>query len=733
MREMPPIPQSEPEKLPKEKPLEKENSDKRELKTAYEAALERIDGASKTSKQKENKLKTVAELAMEGETELEKQRNEEIARSEKKEEKTSTETELETTSAEVRAEIEKIKRERYGIEDPVVKNLVLNIGKGALNTVGSIFGARLAWEAPKLIYDSFKKKGQREKLSAATYELLKKTQEGKVKKETKQEKENEEKEPKGLVALKIQELNEKLKETKMPAEDKKALRTELAQILREYRQTGKDLEEAKIQKTGKLLDLYINTSAQKMIVAKETVNTLSIATFTPWLRLAGYTALSGAERARKASQNYERKHFREPGSKREKLGFLAKNLTIGAAREAFNGLTFNLFSKEKKGKIETGAKFASSVFMLTRMAGLLEFEHALQAGNLPMQEGAQKFWQNLEKGNLADTLKQGAENWLANAERLLSYVGLAENPHKAITEAVGGKETGSPSEMPKQEILGHVPAEQQTEQPQVATQTEIAVQKQFEHIKELATIKRGEGIEHTLIRQLENEPKTFGFKGDPTNALKLHRWAQREAHLSAIRNHFVNPTTGDETHVLYNSEHPSEYILNPDGSIHAVNQHEYTYNQAQELKKQIEEMAKAKQLALEKIIPTPELTARETMIPETYFFSDDEAIEEAGFCAQDDPVFYEKLSYLLSDKNQLKMERIISYEKFKDFKVGFLFNDQGVRGNSMRILKELPDNRSADKLLAILKNTFNDIKDTTERKTASNLTIEQFLKKYNEN
>ncbi|MEK7098033.1 MAG: hypothetical protein AAB906_04250 [Patescibacteria group bacterium] len=211
------------------------------------------------------------------------------------------------------------KAERLGFEKTELKTL---IGKGALDTVGSIFGARFAWEAPKLIRDIFKKKEQRGKISDATLSLLETAQARGKKLEG-----GVEELAASPVASRIKELNEKLKEAKLPANEKSALRKEMAQILKEYRRDGKDLEEARTEKVGKLLDLYINNSAQKMVVAREAVNTVSIFAMMPWLRLVGYSAFAGAERAIKAADTYEKAHFREGEKQAEKLGFLAKNCT----------------------------------------------------------------------------------------------------------------------------------------------------------------------------------------------------------------------------------------------------------------------------------------------------------------------------------------------------------------------------------------------------------------------
>lgn len=452
--------------------------------------------------------------------------------------------------------------ERLGIEKSLeLKSL---IGKGLVDTLGSVFGARSAWEVPKAVLGYFKKKEQRGKISEATVSLFESVQ---ARKKLEKIPAEELAKP---IKLKIKELNERLKDVKMPAKEKSGLRKEMAEILKEYRQADRSLEEAKTEKIGNLLDLYVNNSAQTMIAAREALNTVSIMAMMPWLRGVGYTALAGVERAVKASDNYEKEHFKEK-EKTGKLGFLAKSLTVDAAKETYNGLIGNFFNKEKS-KVQTGAEFATSIFGLMRLAGVAEFEAQLQSGAMTMQEGAQKFWGSLEEGDFSEALKQGGENWKTNAERLLSYVGLSENPERAMQKLIAEREAGevkAPEEKIKEILEGR------------------------EKIKELATIRRGEGITHSFLRQLENDPDTYGFKGDANNQLEVHRWAQRQAYALAVKNGFISPPSGEEVRVYWDAKNPSSYLLKPDLSVEVLNKHEYRWNSQEQIKAEIERAQKA--------------------------------------------------------------------------------------------------------------------------------------------
>ncbi len=472
--------------------------------------------------------------------------------------------------------------ERLGFEDqPDLRQLV---AKGAMDTLGSVFGIRLGWELPKLALDHLKKKAQRGNISDSTIALLESAQArknpGKYQKYQPSPEEMKKAEemmtPKEFkpVVTKIKALNERLQEAKMPAQEKLALRKEMAEILKSYRNKDGKLEEDRTEKVGKLLDLYINNSAQGMVVAREAVNTVSIMTMMPWLRTIGYTAFAGAERAVKAGNNYDKAHFRDGGSKAEKVGFLAKNLTVDAAKETYNGLIGNFFNKEV-GKAKTITEFISGMGKLLRVVGIVGFEHALQSGTLAMQEGGQKFWESVDKGNFGEALEQGYENWLNNTQRIFSHIRLAENPDDAVRYLNGNKEAMATAAIHKEAI----------EKIQLGKTAE-----NLEKMKELATIRKGEGIIHGLLRQLENDPAARGYTGDLNNQVAVHRWAQHEAYALAVKNNFIDSKTGAEVRV-FDSKDPSVYLLKQDNTVEVFKRNEYRWNPAQETAKVLQESA----------------------------------------------------------------------------------------------------------------------------------------------
>ncbi|TSC75680.1 MAG: hypothetical protein G01um101430_174 [Parcubacteria group bacterium Gr01-1014_30] len=68
-------------------------------------------------------------------------------------------------------------------------------------------------------------------------------------------------------------------------------------------------------------------------------------------------------------------------------------------------------------------------------------------------------------------------------------------------------------------------------------------------VPEAAVVKRGEGIEHVLIRQLAANPKSFGFDGDAADASVVRRWAGVRAHQIAVLAGYVGAKTGNEVRV----------------------------------------------------------------------------------------------------------------------------------------------------------------------------------------
>lgn len=65
----------------------------------------------------------------------------------------------------------------------------------------------------------------------------------------------------------------------------------------------------------------------------------------------------------------------------------------------------------------------------------------------------------------------------------------------------------------------------------------------------LAIVRKVEGVEHPLIRQLVDEPEYWGFIGDTSRKAKVQKWAGRKAHILASNAGFVDLLRGAEIRV----------------------------------------------------------------------------------------------------------------------------------------------------------------------------------------
>ncbi|MEK7066919.1 MAG: hypothetical protein AAB949_00920 [Patescibacteria group bacterium] len=341
------------------------------------------------------------------------------------------------------------------------------VAKGAWKTAGSVFGFRVVEETAKLGYDIISKGKQKKELVLTTREIAENVLEvrrltkerlanadGSDKEKGEIQKEKEEmREATNPVREKIRALNQKLAEANLPDSEKEQMRREITLILREYNHRSEEAEAEKRDKIKELTDLYINNKAQGMLVAKEALNTASIMLAQPYLRVLGYSGFAALERARKASETYNKAHFREGGSIGGKLKAAAKDLFINSAWETISD--FNVFNKEKS-HFKRGVDFVSSIGILLRFAGLAEYEYAIQTGAMVPAEGAKKLLEAVEEGKIGDALGQMGENWLGNAKRLLSIVGITEKEGTGATPTTvaEGEKIYQPTRYSYEEVKG---------------------------------------------------------------------------------------------------------------------------------------------------------------------------------------------------------------------------------------------------------------------------------------
>lgn len=123
-------------------------------------------------------------------------------------------------------------------------------------------------------------------------------------------------------------------------------------------------------------------------------------------------------------------------------------------------------------------------------------------------------------------------------------------------------------------------------------------------LRRAATIGKGEGIEHSFIRQIKLHPEWFGFTGDKNDARVIQEFADARAHHIAMEYGYVK-TEGamiaEETRVR---EPGGLYVLEPDGKggvkdIHTVGRSEYLYSEAEEHTKEVLEAEEKERAAVE--------------------------------------------------------------------------------------------------------------------------------------
>ncbi len=481
---------------------------------------------------------------------------------------------------------ERLANKRGYTPDETIKGA---IEKGFLSSLGSVFGVQLAYELPKY-FDAQNRKRNAEKATNALLDTI-----GKEKSKER----NKGDEAPDTIRRKMAEMNGRLRDVQLPEGEKQALRDGMANILREYRHAKENVTKKRKEKIDYLFDTYANNSEQLMTVGREAVNTLSVVTFSPWIRAFGYLGASIGKTIVRAANKVDQKNYGETVVQTERQGQILKELTVGAAKRTYGGLTAFLRKgegetsgdkkKDKAMKVATSAiTLAGLGFSALRIAGIIEFEHAMNAGNAAETLGREKIFEAIKNHDVVGTIQQGGSNMWDNAKRILSHIGLAKNPNETMKEISGETIEGSIVEKNSPGIISSDQMQNLSGtaktlgdfsiQSGIAAAGIAATEKVGEHagnvaehlssgVENLAIIHKNEGIEHSLIRQLEAHAKDFGYKGDVDNQAALHHFAQIEAHKIAIDEGYVNVENGTETRVNFDPKNPVEYILHPDRHV----------------------------------------------------------------------------------------------------------------------------------------------------------------------
>ncbi len=160
---------------------------------------------------------------------------------------------------------------------------------------------------------------------------------------------------------------------------------------------------------------------------------------------------------------------------------------------------------------------------------------------------------------ILESIKEKLSKLPAEEPEPVREEGLTPPADKAVPPPDEETLTGKPKVIPptpKEEVLAKATAEP-------------VVPDNWAKIHELATIKKGEGIEHTLIRQLENDPKGMGCPPETIaeGPKAVHLWAGKQAHLIAEDQGFFETDEDGkitETWVKYDPKKPAEFVLTRD-------------------------------------------------------------------------------------------------------------------------------------------------------------------------
>ncbi len=143
-------------------------------------------------------------------------------------------------------------------------------------------------------------------------------------------------------------------------------------------------------------------------------------------------------------------------------------------------------------------------------------------------------------------------------------------------EWFGDKKTSTPVE-PLESPTGEEEMKQLAESKKILQNTSPGKSQPVTELKtenakvlEDAVIKKGEGIEHAFIRQIEHNPamaKSLGFTGDINNAKSLHLFAQKQAHIIALKTGYADHS-GNEVRIGVADKASYEIKLDKDGNYH---------------------------------------------------------------------------------------------------------------------------------------------------------------------
>lgn len=527
------------------------NNQEAEVIDSKDAKIEDMEVAEKateeTKKEAEEirniKLSWIDKWAKEGGEEGKEGKGEDGGRGEESEKKAEKTEKSERTEAR-REEIKKEWSWKKEKEEGGAKML----GKTVLGAVATWAGVRSPFEIKKWLNEKKEKKQTTAEVKSMV-DTLKNTM-GKLRKDKEAGAFIEKSESKKEAREAVIQTREKIKNSNLSAQEKAELWRQVAHISREHQKSAESENSSYGEKVEKVMDVYIDTKAQGIKAAKETLNTATMwgaralaltGVGLPMAlaigrigRIAGYTAGEFGEKYAKSVQDIEKRKL-EIERKKDLAaeGFKVEGIEdaekmSGALRNAFEAtwkeVTFrSAFKKEGKWSPKDAIK---GVGLWLRFAGLGYMTYEGMEGVGMLKAAKDKFFDSLNDPNvdMTSSLKDapGAFPWL-------------EDMNKQATDMFNSTQIN------------------------------------------LATIHEGEGIEHALIRQLEQDPSAHGFKGNISDVEAVKNWAGSEAHRIAEKEHLADKG------LIYDEKNPTMVVLKPDNTVEMTNAKTYEFKTSVEI------------------------------------------------------------------------------------------------------------------------------------------------------
>ncbi|MBI5733950.1 MAG: hypothetical protein HY973_03345 [Candidatus Kerfeldbacteria bacterium] len=377
----------------------------------------------------------------------------------------------------------------------------------------------------------------------------------------------------------------------LPAEEKKAYREQLAQIIWQYRKKQADLDGERNKKISRAGNLYIQNKVSGFVVARDALNTAFTATGVPVLRTLGYSAMAALERGSKANREFEKSLLKGVKTKESdsKAAFILKDIVVNSTVETVRALRLQGKKGDKQHKVKDFIEAFGSVSRAFGLGTLAVAQINHENVITGIEKAIGQFGKSVEEHGLVSGLGgQMWHNFSSNVDRLLHLY----NPNEAWQKMFGDKPvTGgaglqelspelmkegvaidtlshkwgltipdlshsSPSQVHDYanylhqldksftgvDLKGTSAQEFITKHPEMfkSGQT-LSVEEFTTRLKQdikISTVAAGEGIETKGIQQIIDDPRKFGYTGDLNDVKGIKLFSGRLAHQAALNTEF---------------------------------------------------------------------------------------------------------------------------------------------------------------------------------------------------